>query len=149
MSRSRDPLPESAAATMPAAPESAAHATLVDAVPSGFATSEPPAAPLPLTQGDTQISQVHPGLPGRPGEAPLSPISSGALRAAEADTPRSGLTGLDERFRAIEHRLDRLDARMRLLEKGLERTPGGRATVFWWVVLGLIVLVWALLGRTQ
>jgi hypothetical protein len=63
--------------------------------------------------------------------------------------PRSGLTGIDERFRAIEHRLDQLDARMRLLEKGLERAPNGRAALLWWGVLALLVLGWAFFGRAQ
>lgn len=147
MPRSPDPLPESAAATPPAATESSAHATLLDAAPPEPATASAPSPPL--THGDTQISQVHPGLPGEPHSTTLSAASSGLLRGPEGDVPRSGLTGIDERFRAIEHRLDQLDARMRLLEKGLERAPNGRAALLWWGVLALLVLGWAFFGRAQ
>lgn len=125
-------------------PMDAAAAGLVppfEGVSSGVEIIEP----VPhTTQGGTQISSFGP----TERRALLDSIPS--QRPASSDKGRGFLDSgaLDERFRRIEHRLDQLDARMRLLEKGAERSAaGGRAGLLWWGVVLLLAVLWGVLRR--
>lgn len=123
--------------------------------PAELSAIRPSAAPLleplatsidlpPMTQGGTQISTF---------DAEQRRALLGAAQPASTDrsrflqdpgTPPSSKK-LEEQLRRIEHRLDQLDARMRLLEKGLERSgAASRAGLLWWGFVLLAAIAWGL-----
>lgn len=100
-----------------------------------------------MTKGGTQISSFRPSDEARITlDSADHALSTGSGR--ELERPVSS-TLIDERFREIERRLDRIDARMRLLEKGAEQGANGRAALIWWVAVLAAVVVWALLSRLR
>lgn len=150
-----------------AAPHAAPHSTLHAAPPTTPPTTsaersvrqvvplEQPSEPFTdvaphTTQGGTQISTFDPderralfgGMPSR------RPTSSDRTRTvADAAQPRS--RELEQQFRRIEHRLDQLDARMRLLEKSAERSGAeSRAGLLWWGVVLLAAILWGVFQRS-
>lgn len=161
MSAPRDPAPHAGPDTEPetlldpAAETQPGHAALPEPTRTIPAVSAP-SSPKParddvesmtrVTKGGTQISSwaaddAHTTL-----DSTDRALSLGSTR--EVERPPSSAV-IDERFREIERRLDRMDARMRLLEKGAEQGSNGRAALVWWMAALVGVVVWALLSRLR
>lgn len=135
-------------------PNAAPVAVAVPPEPSGATESpaaEAQASSVPsmtrMTKGGTQISSFRPSDDARITlDSADHALSMGSGR--ELERPVSSAL-IDERFREIERRLDRIDARMRLLEKGAEQGATGRAALIWWVAMLAAVIIWALLSRLR
>ncbi len=105
----------------------------------------------------TPVSMERPALvgldrthPSRSAPSSASTTSGHTERSLpEIERPTSSLRAFDGRFASIEHRLDQLDARLRLLEKSQEKASvAARSTwVFWALVLLSLVIVQLLVRR--
>lgn len=153
MPKSRKPAPVAAPNTLrESAPATVVgHAPLTERAPTDKETAASAPRVIPATpdaeqasrsaQGDTQISTFHPDE--------LRPRGSLPSRTG-ADELLSSRTMLGERLRNLEHRLDQLDARLRLVEKGIERgNADKRVSLLWWGALLLIVFLWAAYHRLR
>lgn len=161
----REPSHEAVAKTLPGhavlPSSSATDRSSTDAAPVPVASSvEPSAADEPLiaatdpapmagmTKGGTQISSFRPHDDGARLTLDSADHAFSIDTGRELDRPVSSRL-LDERLREIERRLDQIDARMRLLEKGAEQGTGGRAALVWWMAVLAAVVIWALLSRLR
>ena len=118
----------------------------VEAAPSGVAIIE---RPPHTTQGGTQISSLSPDERRTLFEtAPSQQAPSQDPTSSDRSRSLADSRMMEERFRRIEHRLDQLDARMRLLEKGAEWSGlGSRAGLLWWGLVLLLAILWGVSTR--